>query len=314
MLLKQGLSMSLKMMMTPRGMALPIALRRQLEDWDTFCSKIPGFKDMIMTLASKRTVRHDLSRHLTNGVEAACCDDRAALKSGLPSFLLYDTKKTLDPAIATSGNKADRGFNHPVTAALLCPITLPATTLTYQDIQDGYTLVNAKQLPRFLYPHDRTEDNSISDGAFQGYLMIRAAKFILIGRSCATSEPGASTGRRGNAALAEIHTITPRVIAYIAVQLHFALSSQSTWGLKDKALFDYHKFYWNIVSFFEADASGGQDILEYYNYHLWGDKSGHLSSALNANGDDHDSDDGDDGFALLVNERAAKRARADPFA
>ncbi|KAG9224501.1 hypothetical protein CCMSSC00406_0002348 [Pleurotus cornucopiae] len=157
------------------------------------------------------------------------------------------------------------------------------------------------------------KDNGILDGAFQGYLMIRAAKFILIGRSCATSEPGASTGRRGNAALAEINTITPRVIAYIAVQLHFALSSQSTWGLKDRALFDYHKFYWNIVSFFEEDESGGQDILEHYNYHLWGDKSGCSSSAANANGDDHDSDDGDDGFALLVNERAAKRARADPF-
>ena len=102
-----------------------------------------------MALASKRTIRHDLSRHvsalvylthaqcstlnysqLTNGVEAACCDDRAALKSGLPSFLLFDTKKTLDPAIATSGNKADRGFNHPDTAALLCPITLPATKLS----------------------------------------------------------------------------------------------------------------------------------------------------------------------------------------
>ncbi|KAG9220441.1 hypothetical protein CCMSSC00406_0003897 [Pleurotus cornucopiae] len=292
------------------------SVQRQLEDWNTICNKIAGFKEMIMTLAARRPVRHTLARHLTNGVEAACCDDRAALKSSLPTFILLDTKKTLDPAIATSGNKSDRGFYHPITAALLCPISLPATDETFKNVQDGHIVLNAKQLPRFLYPNDRTDTSGISDRVFEGYLMIRVAKFILIGRSCATSKPGASTGRRGNAALAEINTVTPRVVAYIAVQLHFALSSQSTWGLRDKGLFDYRKFYWNIVSFFEADKSGGQDILEYYNYHLWGDKAGRSSSAANANGDDHDSDDGDDGFALLVDERAAKRARAaaDPFA
>lgn len=114
------------------------------------------------------------------------------MKSSLPTFILLDTKKTLDPAIATSGNKSDRGFYHPITAALLCPISLPATDeyvifsnpaqrvanvicRTFKNVQDGHIVLNAKQLPRFLYPNDRTDTSGISDRVFEGYLMIRVS-------------------------------------------------------------------------------------------------------------------------------------------
>ncbi|KAF9494926.1 hypothetical protein BDN71DRAFT_1448326 [Pleurotus eryngii] len=288
-----------------------IAIRHQCEDWDVLCNKIPGFKESMMMLASKRTLRHDVACHLTNGIEAVCCDDCAALKERLPSFILFDPKETLDPPIAMSGNKGDQGFNHKVTGFLLCPITLPTTTETYNKILDGNIIVTAKQLPRFLYPLDHNHDTqTLLDGVFEGYLMVRAAKFILIGCSCATSAPGASTAWRGNAALANITTVTPQIIAYVAVQLHFALSSQSTWGSKDKGHFNYHKFYWNIISFFDADPDAGKEIIGHYNYQLWGDKAGFSGSASqDANGGDDDDDDSDDRFALL---RAAKRTRGPP--
>lgn len=41
-----------------------IAIRRQCEDWDVLCNKIPGFKESMMMLASKRTLRHDVARHV----------------------------------------------------------------------------------------------------------------------------------------------------------------------------------------------------------------------------------------------------------
>lgn len=46
---------------------------------------------------------------------------------------------------------------------------------TYKDIQDGRIVVSAKQLPRFLFPHDHLDEISVSDGVFQGYLMIRVS-------------------------------------------------------------------------------------------------------------------------------------------
>lgn len=76
--------------------------------------------------------------------------------------------------------------------------------------------------------------------------------------------------------------MTPRMIAYVAVQvrchlfsrsrplivdppqLRFALTSKSTWSIRDGP-FDYQKFYCNILSIFEADPDAGQEIIDHYN-------------------------------------------------
>ncbi|KAL4077784.1 hypothetical protein J3A83DRAFT_4055833, partial [Scleroderma citrinum] len=52
------------------------------------------------------------------------------------------------------------------------------------------------------------------------------------------------------AALLGMKSIEPHVIAYTAVQLHFALSSCNAWCLIHED-FDYVKFYKNILLFFE---------------------------------------------------------------
>lgn len=64
---------------------------------------------------------------ISAGAAAARCDDTAALKSCIIDYLLEDTEASRRLGLNRKGKKADRGFNHPVSAALLCPIKYEAS-------------------------------------------------------------------------------------------------------------------------------------------------------------------------------------------
>lgn len=87
--------------------------------------------------------------------------------------------------------KSDRGFYHPVTAALLCPVKYPKTDefvlsffyfgvvlkfniRTIQAIRAGTLAVTAQLLPSFLFPDGHVYDsNDISHNVLRGHIMIR---------------------------------------------------------------------------------------------------------------------------------------------
>ncbi|KAF4576952.1 hypothetical protein EYR36_004936 [Pleurotus pulmonarius] len=255
--------------------------RHRVEDWQTLCIKITQFQKAMIDLAANCSLRRGICRHISNGVEAVRSDDCARLKDWILTFLSF-TKEVITPPISPTGNKSNRGWNHELTASLLCPINLPATQETYWEIVDGNIIVTADQFPHFLYPHNHQYQpgDDLTAELLQGYLMIRTAKFIFISPGSALSAPGKSgSSRHGNAALAGITSVNARMVAYVAVQLHFALSSTPDWGQKNHSVFNYCRFYWNIVSVIEDDDKEGQAILEHYNYHLWGNKAGFTSNA-----------------------------------
>lgn len=61
------------------------------------------------------------------GAAAAHCDDTATLKSCIIDYLLEDTEASRHLGLNRKGKKVDHGFNHPVSASLLCPIKYEAT-------------------------------------------------------------------------------------------------------------------------------------------------------------------------------------------
>lgn len=65
----------------------------------------------------------------------------------------------------------------------------------------------------------------MDDGVLRGHLMLRVAKHIFQGPSAALEGPGYPRGKRGNAKLMGMTSMTPRAIAYVAVQTRFALAS-----------------------------------------------------------------------------------------
>ncbi|EPQ54114.1 hypothetical protein GLOTRDRAFT_26664, partial [Gloeophyllum trabeum ATCC 11539] len=107
------------------------------------------------------------------------------------------------------------------------------------------------QFPRFLYPDGREYDkNNLEDGLFGGHVMIRCAKHLLVGPASALRPTGYKKGRAGNAKVMGVNSITPRIIAYIAVQVGFALSDVQEWNQLDHD-FNYQSFFWNILTLFE---------------------------------------------------------------
>lgn len=53
-------------------------------------------------------------------------EDASSLKGKILNYLLLDKTTSLEPVIKVGGKKADRGWAHPVTARLMCPLKYPA--------------------------------------------------------------------------------------------------------------------------------------------------------------------------------------------
>jgi len=106
--------------------------------------------------------------------------------------------------LSKAKGKNDRGFYHPITAALLCPVKYPKTpqfvlsfllmflsflfrccfllkfhVRTIEAIRAGTLAVTAQLLPSFLFPDDHVYDsNDISLNVLRGHIMIRVFEFI----------------------------------------------------------------------------------------------------------------------------------------
>lgn len=113
---------------------------------------------------------------------------------------------------------------------------------------------------------------------------IQAAKHILQGPTSALEGPGSHRGKQGNAAICGITALTPNLIAYIATQVsfscrnqgvaklivspafqvRFALSSTSSWAVKD-GTFSYQDFYHHIVELLTEDDDETSQIINLYN-------------------------------------------------
>lgn len=135
----------------------------------------------------------------------------------IPEYLLFNVKDVLIvPMPPKAKVKNDRGFNHPVTAALLCPVKYPKTPqfvsnfyyrvllLKFQlrtiiAIRAGTLPVTAQLLPTFLFPDDHVYDpNAISLNVLRGHIMIRVFVIfitlliklqLLLGRKASVSRP-----------------------------------------------------------------------------------------------------------------------------
>jgi len=276
----------------------------QLYGWKLICSVIPGFCIDMLALAKQRKVRKAACQHISKGANAVRSDDTASLKVSIPEYLLLNVKDVLSPPMLSKTKvKNDRGFYHPVTAALLSPVKYPKDPLTIEGIRAGTLPVTAQLLPSFLFPDGHVYDpNDISLNVLRGHVMIRVAKHLFQGPSTALEQPGAHRGKQGNASLCGLTTMTPHTIAYVAIQARFAMTSTSTWANIDGP-FSYSDFYWRIVGLFE-DEEEAADIIKFYNHHVFGTVSDADTRQIAAA-----EDESEDEYEIVRRQRSAKRAR-----
>ncbi|TCD70858.1 hypothetical protein EIP91_001166 [Steccherinum ochraceum] len=250
--------------------------------WRILCDGIPGFENAMISATAERALRRQVCTQLHKAIQDQRGNDTGGLKYALLDWIHFDTTQSLNPPISKQENsKSFRGWNHPVTAALLCPIEFEPIDDTYAGIKEGRITASAQQWPRFCYPdgHEYVPGQEIV-GLFKGYLCVRSSKHIFMGPSSALKGPGLSSSRSPNAKRIGMTRMTPRALAYVLIQLWFALSSLQHWPGSEAAKsngqeddqFNIAVFWRNIVSFF--DDGNGQDVLDFYDYEVFGIRRG----------------------------------------
>ncbi|KAJ3738087.1 hypothetical protein EV360DRAFT_90846 [Lentinula raphanica] len=124
--------------------------------------------------------------------------------------------------------------------------------------------LTADDLPMFLYDLHKFDSTSKWGGLLCGRLLILVCRCILLGPGAAFAPRQRST-RKPNSLLLGITQSSPELIAYVAVQARFALSSRSSWSRSDSK-FKFDRFYLNILSIFEhASDKWKESLLKFWN-------------------------------------------------
>ncbi|KAG6904896.1 hypothetical protein DXG01_006417 [Tephrocybe rancida] len=190
---------------------------------------------------------HQLCDLIQKGCANARADDTKGLKGAIVDWIAPPGEE-LTPRLARN-IKADRGFHHPRTGALLCPVDLD-----WSDDEIKSKLRNQEintigdQWPAFLFLDYAYDPEDPWVGLFRGHLLVMAYKYIFTSPSSVDKEPKAT--KSGNARIHGMTQVTPASIAYVAAQVRFALSSTSVFSKTDRVL-DSERFYLSILELFD---------------------------------------------------------------
>ncbi|KAJ3734949.1 hypothetical protein DFJ43DRAFT_1037275 [Lentinula guzmanii] len=160
----------------------------------------------------------------------------------------------LDPPCLCDA-KSDRGVNHPMITMLFCPFQttlLIAKRKILDSLMSHDIPLTADDLPMFLYDLHKFDSKNKWGGLLRGRLLILE-----------TFAPRQCSARKPTSVLLGITQSSPELIAYVAVQARFALSSRSSWTRSDSK-FKFDRFYLNILSIF-AHASDRWKEFKFWN-------------------------------------------------
>ncbi|KAJ7290571.1 hypothetical protein C8J57DRAFT_1493280 [Mycena rebaudengoi] len=284
---------------------------RKLESFKILSATIPKFGEDMIDLGGHKKLRNMVCAEIQDGLGGARSDDTSTLKGTVIEYLMPPPPPSvpreppaeptlLSPPLSRTGSKAGHGWMHPRTAELLCPLKYMANPETYTKIRDGELSVTGLMMPRFMYRDGHAYDeNDLDAGFLEGHTFRAAMKQIYQGPSAALQADGYNRGKAGNAALNGISALTPRDVAYVAIQLRFALSSVQNWSTSDGD-FSYSDFYWNVVDSLSGEE--GAEIIQRLNFNVFGTREASKRSAPAES-------EGDNDFDRLAAQRAAKRAR-----
>ncbi|KAF8414366.1 hypothetical protein L210DRAFT_3436152 [Boletus edulis BED1] len=193
------------------------------------------------------------------GADSARVDDASTLKGEVIYWIATNSER-IDLQLSPH-SKRDRSLSHNLTGQLLCPVDYDWTNMrtSIQEYDPDFR-VTAFSWPQFLYKGDTYNLNEPSKGLFQSDILVKVRCYSISARHHdggdeAIHFKGPNPRHQSHiAALLRMKSVHPQAIAYIAVQVRFALSCADSWALEDED-FNYETFYYNIVDYFEAPDS-----------------------------------------------------------
>ncbi|KAJ7048309.1 hypothetical protein C8F01DRAFT_1192487 [Mycena amicta] len=246
-------------------------VRTMTTDWRWLCGRFLNLQSTIVSVSSSLRTIEDIAEQISAGMDSARNDDRNTLRGSIMTIL----KRPQIP-------KDLRGFRNEHTAALLLPLSLIDRAKEpglHDAVVEGRIPIISEQLPAFLFPRGQKSDATMLATVLAGEILIQAAKVLYHGPGAMFSGDGCrGTGKDGNAERVGLKSFTPRLVAYIACQVRFALSSVTTYNKID-GQFDYEKFFNYILK-----ALGRQDteerVIALFNRTVLGTSSGAAASAV----------------------------------
>ncbi|KAG9083587.1 hypothetical protein FRC06_004468 [Ceratobasidium sp. 370] len=257
-------------------------------------------KELLVLLDKLNTLDPELMTRLTQGglnvALALMRDARKQLSSGQSNAKSEDMRKVKEnigkwqdwtPPMPDSDDMAQRGLNHDG-----CAYELSEPTLNWENEEArtqfksfGNPAMDPSAWGRFLRPHGQYDPTRPSLGLLRGELLVRAGKAILLSPATAntrsaTPGTGSSMGTRGKrrhgtiglAKSYQLTEVTPAFIAYVAVVVRHALTSDEFFS-ENCAGFDYIEFYTQIREFLEAPKYRHRSaaLLKWWNEQIFSD-------------------------------------------
>ncbi|KAG1864036.1 hypothetical protein C8R48DRAFT_747935 [Suillus tomentosus] len=233
----------------------PADVRREHRVFMELIDSYPGLLDRL-TNGEEEDVIH-AGELLGKGASGARGDDTKTLKSAVLEWLVPRGQVVIPPL--SRNIKSDRGFNHEVTGALLCPAGLDwSNAETKQNLKSSETAVRGDQWPMFLYAGYDYDPEDPWKGLLKSEILVYGFKHVFTSPSSVDKEPKAT--RSGNAYLHGMKSVTKGSVAYIATQVRFLLSSSSVFSRTDTVT-DSENFYLSILDLLE-DPDESQEVAD----------------------------------------------------
>ncbi|KAG1732049.1 hypothetical protein EDB19DRAFT_1831488 [Suillus lakei] len=230
-----------------------------IKQYNELVKLVPTFSSIISEFEKAPSAMDNFIHALSSAANDARSDDTGSLtREGLTYMLKNPESDQFNPSLLKHHGKIARGWNHPQTARLLCPMrmlsTFDADSQSFMEkVKEGQIKITAAKLPTFLY------DESMFDPAKKvkvvfGDTISNVFRHIFTGPSSALN-PNARRGTK--IPKGRIHGMTsplPRAIAYAAVQAYFQLSSSNIWCQEIEDL-DLVDLYDRVVDMFEGNTN-----------------------------------------------------------
>ncbi|KAH6913099.1 hypothetical protein BKA70DRAFT_1369812 [Coprinopsis sp. MPI-PUGE-AT-0042] len=185
---------------------------------------------------------------LTRGSSNARSDDTRSIKAAVIEWITPHGG-VLTPPLQRN-IKTDRGFHHPRTGELLCPVTLDWGCLrTRERLRSAEIVPNGEQWPLFLYQDHVFDAEDPWKGLLRGEILVKAFKHVFTSPSSVDRHSHRAT-RSSNSRLHGMKSVTIPSIAYISTQVRFALTTAQTFCRNDHST-DSERFYNSIIKLLE---------------------------------------------------------------
>ncbi|KAH6890755.1 hypothetical protein BKA70DRAFT_1120286 [Coprinopsis sp. MPI-PUGE-AT-0042] len=267
-LIKNGLGRKIEMAfnrLDEDQLTLVFSERREHAIYEQLLKLVPGLEKRLCN-GSDQDIFY-VAELIQKGSAGARADDTKGLK-GMILDWITPRSQSLQPPLMRNV-KTDRGFYHPRTGELLCPVGYDWNDPgTREALRTGTLVVAGDEWPIFLYKDYTYIRGRVWEGLFRSTLLVYAFKHIFTSPSSVDRDPRAT--RSGNARIHGMKNVTIPSLAYVATQVRFALSSSPTFSRTD-LITDSERFYSSVIEAFydEKEKANVEALLAWWDMQIF---------------------------------------------